>query len=281
MMVLCGLMILCAFAASAQTSSLFYLKIADDAGGHDSLIYGNNTSATFGLDGALGEFNTPPDPPGFFAKFQCPRSPVPSDWGTGLLHKDLRHLPENYSSTRVDTFILYFKNDDTGATHANALLTWSGCLYYDSMIMVPPSTNSINMLTHNNTLLSDFYDPEGNNPTAPVVKVKIFVYGIRPPFDEVKDHSKKQLPTSFALYQNYPNPFNPSTIIQFDIPTTSFVSLKIYNILGQEVATLVNEIRTPGKYSADFDGSKLSSGIYFYRLMVGSVVETRKMVVVK
>lgn len=78
-----------------------------------------------------------------------------------------------------------------------------------------------------------------------------------------------ELPTKFLLEQNYPNPFNPSTVISWQSPVSSWVTLKIYNILGQEVATLVDENKAAGKYDVQFDGSQLSSGVYFYRLTTG------------
>jgi photosystem II stability/assembly factor-like uncharacterized protein len=85
----------------------------------------------------------------------------------------------------------------------------------------------------------------------------------------------------FRLSQNYPNPFNPSTTIRFQVPNSSFVNLKVYDILGNEVATLVNEERPVGSYEVNFDAKGLSSGIYFYKLQAGSFVETRKMILMK
>jgi hypothetical protein len=96
----------------------------------------------------------------------------------------------------------------------------------------------------------------------------------------VKEH-QNNLPTEFKLFQNYPNPFNPTTTIQFDIPKASFVTLKVYNILGQEVATLVNEKREAGRYEAKFKASTLSSGVYFYRLQAGDYASTKKFVLIK
>ena len=90
-----------------------------------------------------------------------------------------------------------------------------------------------------------------------------------------------QIPASFNLHQNYPNPFNPSTIIRFDIPSGELVSLKIYNSLGQEVANLVNKELTAGSYEYIFDGSDLSSGVYFYTLKTKDFIDSKKMLLVK
>jgi hypothetical protein len=90
-----------------------------------------------------------------------------------------------------------------------------------------------------------------------------------------------QIPQKFMLYQNYPNPFNPSTTISYDLPERSRVKLSIYNILGQEVATLVNGEQEPGRYNINFDASGLPSGIYFYTLQTPYFTKTNKMVLVK
>ena len=89
------------------------------------------------------------------------------------------------------------------------------------------------------------------------------------------------IPKKFELAQNYPNPFNPTTIIKYDIPALSFVTLKVYDVLGKEVGTLVNEEKPIGSYEVDFNATTLQSGIYFYKLQVGSFVETKKMVLMK
>lgn len=88
-------------------------------------------------------------------------------------------------------------------------------------------------------------------------------------------------PKEFSLKQNYPNPFNPSTNIQFDLPKEGFVSIKIYDMLGREVATLVNEFRNAGSYIVGFNGSNLSSGIYYYKIKAGTFEATKRMVLIK
>ena len=98
--------------------------------------------------------------------------------------------------------------------------------------------------------------------------------------------NNKETPTNFQLYQNYPNPFNPSTTIQYQIPATGFVTLKIYDVLGREIVTLVNKEQTTGRYEVSFNASNLSSGVYFYSLSVTSSnkinnIQVRKMVLIK
>ncbi|MDP1994470.1 MAG: T9SS type A sorting domain-containing protein, partial [Ignavibacteria bacterium] len=88
-------------------------------------------------------------------------------------------------------------------------------------------------------------------------------------------------PTTFALNQNYPNPFNPSTSIQYSVVGSQYVSLKVFNVLGKEVALLVNEKQEPGTYTVDFTSANLSGGAYFYRLQAGEFMQTKKMILLK
>jgi hypothetical protein len=87
--------------------------------------------------------------------------------------------------------------------------------------------------------------------------------------------------SSYALYQNYPNPFNPSTTINYQIPKSGFMTIKVYDILGKEVATLVNEAKSQGRYSVNFDASKLSSGVYIYQIMANDYLDSKKMILIK
>jgi hypothetical protein len=87
--------------------------------------------------------------------------------------------------------------------------------------------------------------------------------------------------TTFLLYQNFPNPFNPSTTISYSVPKNSFVTIKVYDILGKEITTLVNGEKSAGNYSLQFNGNGLSSGIYFYRMQAGSFVQTKKLLLLK
>jgi len=87
--------------------------------------------------------------------------------------------------------------------------------------------------------------------------------------------------TNYNLSQNYPNPFNPTTTIKYQIPELSFIILKVYDVLGNEIVTLVNEEKPSGSYEVEFFGTGLPSGIYFYQLHTASFVETKKMVLLK
>ena len=88
-------------------------------------------------------------------------------------------------------------------------------------------------------------------------------------------------PNDFKLFQNYPNPFNPSTTISYYLPKDGKVILKVYNILAQEIATVVNEIQAPGMHRVEFNASVLPGGVYMYRIEAGNFSQVRKMVLIK
>ena len=89
------------------------------------------------------------------------------------------------------------------------------------------------------------------------------------------------LPDEYTLHQSFPNPFNPSATIKYSIPTGALVQIKIYDILGKEISMILNEFKSPGNYSIEFNGSNLASGVYFYQLKSGNFVQTRKMILIK
>ena len=105
-----------------------------------------------------------------------------------------------------------------------------------------------------------------------------------PKLDVITDVPKENvLPVQYNLSQNYPNPFNPSTVINYQLPVTGYVTLKVYDVLGREVATLVNESQNAGNYKVYFDSNEfhLSSGVYFYRITSGNFIQTKKMILLK
>lgn len=141
--------------------------------------------------------------------------------------------------------------------------------------------------------------PNGNGPTLSLVNPQLDnslaeswsasgLYGTPGYLNDVYtkvEIDNDLIPTEFVLYQNYPNPFNPSTSIQYAISSTQFVTLKVYDLLGKEVATLVNEDQPAGSYEVEFNPAisikHLASGIYFYRLQAGDFVETKKMILLR
>jgi hypothetical protein len=98
--------------------------------------------------------------------------------------------------------------------------------------------------------------------------------------DDVKGKGS-DVPGEFALLQNFPNPFNPKTVINYQLPVNSYVALKVFDLLGREVATLVNEKKDVGRYSMQWDAGRCASGIYFYALQAGEFRETKKMILMK
>ncbi len=112
-----------------------------------------------------------------------------------------------------------------------------------------------------------------STPGQGVYEYSFPLVGIEPPAGNI--------PKVYALYPNYPNPFNPATSIRYDVPKVSNVTLKVYDIRGREVASLVSENKQPGSYSVTFNASNLASGVYFYRLNAGDYTNTMKMILVK
>jgi len=96
---------------------------------------------------------------------------------------------------------------------------------------------------------------------------------------DVGDENK--LPNEFFLSQNYPNPFNPQTTISYSIPNSSLVQIQMFDVLGKEVLTLLNEEKSAGNYKLSFNASDLTSGVYFYQLRAGDFIQTKKMILIK
>jgi hypothetical protein len=115
---------------------------------------------------------------------------------------------------------------------------------------------------------------------SPVSSVDTFSVLLKKVLVGVKE-APSVIPTVFALSQNYPNPFNPSTRIEFALPKETRVRLEVYNMLGQKVATLVDEVRSAGNHGVTFDASGLASGLYFYRLSTNEVSFLKKMMLLK
>jgi len=132
-----------------------------------------------------------------------------------------------------------------------------------------------------NTTQNYFYEDRGLVSGKYKYRLKQIDYNGNFEYFELSDEAVIGVPEKYYLSQNYPNPFNPVTHLEFGISNLGFVSLKVYDILGNEVATLVNEVKPAGFYSVEFSAEKLASGVYYYRLNSGGYIETKKLVVLK
>jgi hypothetical protein len=137
--------------------------------------------------------------------------------------------------------------------------------------------------------MGDYFDMISDNDGASIAWCGTFngeedvYYGRinQTPVEVEGENEVTQIPESFSLYQNYPNPFNPTTTISYSLPISGNVALEVFNLLGEKVATLVDEFEEAGSYKKTFNADMLSSGVYIYKLSAGSFVETRKMILLK
>ena len=143
-------------------------------------------------------------------------------------------------------------------------------------------SGSIDISLHPESVLIDKITIDKNKPSQPIIHLKNtprFEIVIQPRSTFVDDN--RNLPTTTTLSQNYPNPFNPTTNITFGLPESGSVKLDVYNVMGQRVATLVNDQKKAGYHTVSFDASRLASGVYLYRLRTGNQVITKKLMLVK
>jgi hypothetical protein len=135
------------------------------------------------------------------------------------------------------------------------------------------------------TYATNFYDRNTGNNEALYYRIAAFdTSGNMGRFSEevvIRLRSRPELPTEFALYQNYPNPFNPSTTIRFDIPVASHVSIRVFDILGREVAVLADELRNAGSHEVVWNAQNVASGVYVYRMQAGGFIENKKLVLLR
>jgi hypothetical protein len=146
-------------------------------------------------------------------------------------------------------------------------------------VSIQVSDNSINTTGFQNPVVIEL--PSGDAAFAFAGSGGSNVYFDREDWISDVQPLDNKIPDTYSLYQNYPNPFNPSTKIKYSVPELSFVNIKVYNLLGQVIAELVNEELQGGNYEVNFDATNLSSGIYFYRFQAGNFVETKKMTLMK
>ena len=138
---------------------------------------------------------------------------------------------------------------------------------------------TVTFLMPDTAIVGDVYTADifiDNNTITPTITIPVTVTIV-----EAVDESVELLPMEYALYQNYPNPFNPTTRIRFDLRERSHVLLEVYNILGQKVVTLLDRSMDAGRYNADFDATRLASGVYFYRITANNFTDLKKMILIR
>ena len=149
---------------------------------------------------------------------------------------------------------------------------------YSNSHVTPPSEVRI-IPTPDSSLIFDIVFPDSLHGFAVGREGAIIKY-IPPVINFVKE-IEEGISKSFSLFQNYPNPFNPSTTISYSIPADGHVTLKVYDVLGSEVASLVDEQKHSGTFDVHFDANALSSGVYYYQLKAGEFTTTKKLVLMK
>ena len=276
--------------------------------GGEFAFFGQAVShAWVGANGALGLSAYPTDTievnaNGFYAPYNIPSADVPRNFvgaywndfflgpgGHGTAYYEIvgsqfileyYHVGNFNSATDTSTtFEIILDRSDSSITFQYADVGSSG-LDYSDLVGLQRDTSDDGWLFLNRLGYPDTTRPRNNF----AIKMK---YTAPLGLEE-----KKGIPTTFSLEQNYPNPFNPSTAIHFTLPASAlrtsasghaslFTTLKVYDLLGQEVATLVNEVKQPGTYTVTWDAIGLSSGVYFCRLQAGKFVDTKKLVLLK
>ncbi|GBD90284.1 hypothetical protein BMS3Abin04_01001 [bacterium BMS3Abin04] len=201
--------------------------------------------------------------------------------GTGFRWMEIYLLEDSTLRTFANNGSIYFQSSMTYSLDTFHTITMVydsvaqlGKWYIDNML-IDSTSFIIDAGNDKNVSVTDFGSGDELNGVFDDLKI----YSL-PQTTDVNDNSESS-PLPFKLEQNYPNPFNPSTNIKYSIPQEGNVQVKIYGLLGNEIMTLVNGYQKPGNYEISFDGSNLTSGIYFYQIKAGSFTETKKMVLIR
>lgn len=242
------------------------ITVSNNNGSSTTLYFGLDAAATDNLDPQLGEANLPPLPPA-------------TAWDTRLLlpEGDFSGVKSSYSDFRNATSFPYTGSKE----HRIQYQVGSGTTITIAWDLPAEITGVLQDIV-TGTLITVPMSGVGNYVvTQPTIfnKLKMIINYQGIVVTDVKENIIQ--PYLFNLEQNYPNPFNPSTKINYSIPASELVQLKVYDLLGNLVVTLVNEIKAAGSYEVEFNANQLGSGIYFYQLRAGNNILTRKMTLVK
>jgi hypothetical protein len=253
------------------------ITVSDANGWSHTLWFGFHVSATYGLDVSLCEFEYPPIPP--IAAFDTRFINIPGrqNWDTPTgMGQGFRYDYRCFvSAAQVDTHHIKFQPGEPLPGYPMKF-KWSIAeirAVSDSAIICDPFSGSI--VRARMDLVDSVLVQDTGIMNLLLIRYGISASGVGPVSGIV--------PERFGLKQNYPNPFNPETIIRFDLPTAQFVSMRVYNVVGQEVATVVEKDLTAGEYALTFSAGRygLSSGVYYYRIAAGPFAATKRMIVVR
>ena len=246
------------------------------------VINGNNTLYVGAFDSLFYAINTQTGKIEWTFGTSAPIESTPAISNTGIVYFG-NDAGEVYAIDSASNVHWYY--DDSTSIKA-PLLYNNGTLYVGTLgeRLIAFYDNADSLFTQNLSLnkskkINSFsYNPpiwgtfQGNNQRTGVPNGKLLTSIAK---------SQTNLPKEFSLSQNYPNPFNPSTIIRYSIPKSSLVSIKVYDVLGRVITTLVNEEKNSGNYQVEFNASKLSSGFYLYRIQAGDFISVKKMLLIK
>jgi hypothetical protein len=206
---------------------------------------------------------------------------IGSSWDINFVQTNTYDSNNNLISYLVKTNngskLLNYLSYDATFNASNEIISWRSYIF-NAGNWDPDSKGEYSYDTdHNMTLYTETYTLDGGLTWILFIR-EAWTWSAAVTVVEEKGNN---IPANYSLTQNYPNPFNPSTKISWQSPVSGHQTLKVYDVLGNEVVTLVDEYKEAGKFEATFDASQLSSGVYFYKLQAGNFVETKKMILLK
>jgi len=200
------------------------------------------------------------------------------------------HILENCAS-RFAVSITMLGNDSISITETDTIGPIANCICtYDlSVTLTGLGIGHYTVDVYRLYLLEYFYEKDTTvyigSTTFDIAHLPSMSYSDQFYQSECKERTgvseKVEVPNNYSLEVNYPNPFNPSTQITFSLPKATYVTLKVYDVLGREISVLVNEKKQPGEYSITWNAEGVPSGVYFYRMVAGGYIETKKMVIIQ
>jgi len=256
-------------AAQAKNTNDWLVKISSSLNGmyDDLLSFGQSDAATDGFDNAY-DYVKPPKAPSASVESYFTHS----NWST-YFNKYASDVKKSATGKNAQ-----WSFEISSFQNGQLTLDWKDILT-EIPAEVQKQFTAINLSAANLPTVPAVDMLKQFTLSLQVEKDKTYQFNINASVTDVRNEENP--PKSFGLQQNYPNPFNPVTTIQYDVASSQQVILKVYDILGKEVITLVNEKKAPGSYTVDFSSGKLASGTYLYRLQAGDFVQTMKMIILK